>query len=232
MDNFDLLFTRMTDMGITQQELKTQMELNKAKVDKCSKDQQFIAQQVQANGQVVAQLTLRQFEEEDRSNSLGSESLMYDEEGIEFQNVFGRNKAPSKSPRSKTYKPKHETTPEDAVPHHALPKMHFPKFDGSHPKIWIDNCTNYFSIYNVPERVWVSSATMHLEGNAAKWFQAYKQTHTKISWLTFCLAVEEKFGADDYRNALADLIDLKQVGSVEDYTTKFQQLQFDITMHS
>lgn len=44
MDNFDLLFTRMIDMGIVQQELKTQIELNNSKVDKCSSDQQFIAQ--------------------------------------------------------------------------------------------------------------------------------------------------------------------------------------------
>ena len=78
----------------------------------------------------------------------------------------------------------------------------------------------------------MSSATMHLEGNAAKWYQAYKQTHTKISWVTFCLVVEQQFGANDYRNALTELIDLKQSGTVEDYTTKFEQLQFDITMHS
>jgi hypothetical protein len=44
IDNFDLLFTRMIDMGIVQQELKTQIELNNSKVDKCSSDQQFIAQ--------------------------------------------------------------------------------------------------------------------------------------------------------------------------------------------
>lgn len=44
--------------------------------------------------------------------------------------------------------------------------------------------------------------------------------------------MEQQFGADDYRNALTELIDLRQSGTVEDYTTKFQQLQFDITMHS
>jgi len=44
--------------------------------------------------------------------------------------------------------------------------------------------------------------------------------------------MEQQFGADDYRNALTELIDLRQSGTVEDYTTKFEQLQFDITMHS
>lgn len=72
---------------------------------------------------------------------------------------------------------------------------------------------------------------MHLEGNASKWFQAYKQTHENISWLHFCIAVKQKFGADDYRTTLTDLIDLKQTGTVEDYTAKFQALQFDVIIH-
>lgn len=50
MDNFDLLYNRMTDMGLVQQELKTQIELNNTKVDKCAAEQEFIAQQVRANG--------------------------------------------------------------------------------------------------------------------------------------------------------------------------------------
>jgi len=48
----------MDDIGVIQQELKTQMQENNKKVDKCSAEQQFIAQQVRANGQAVAQLTL------------------------------------------------------------------------------------------------------------------------------------------------------------------------------
>jgi len=110
--------------------------------------------------------------------------------------------------------------------------MYFPQFDGTHPKIWIDNCANYFSIYFVPASVWLSSTTMHLEGNASKWWQAYKQQHTKITWLSFCLAIEQEFGADDYRIALTDLITLKRTGNLGEYTTQFQALQFDITMHS
>jgi hypothetical protein len=44
--------------------------------------------------------------------------------------------------------------------------------------------------------------------------------------------VEEEFGADDFRTVMNDLLDLKQMGTVEDYTTKFQALQFNITMHN
>ena len=45
-------------------------------------------------------------------------------------------------------------------------------------------------------------------------------------------SVENKFGVDDFRTAMNDLLALTQIGTVEDYTTKFQALQFDITMHN
>jgi hypothetical protein len=38
MENFDLLYTRLNDMGITQQELKNQIQLNNTKVDQCSNE--------------------------------------------------------------------------------------------------------------------------------------------------------------------------------------------------
>jgi hypothetical protein len=48
--------------------------------------------------------------------------------------------------------------------------MQFPTFDGQNPKIWIDNCTNYFAVYKVEEELKVTAATMHLQENAAKWW--------------------------------------------------------------
>jgi hypothetical protein len=30
-----------------------------------------------------------------------------------------------------------------------LPKLHFPKFDGDHPKLWQSRCENYFEMYSV-----------------------------------------------------------------------------------
>ena len=40
MENFDVLFARVNGIGVIQQELKTQMEQNNLKVDKCSEEQQ------------------------------------------------------------------------------------------------------------------------------------------------------------------------------------------------
>lgn len=73
---------------------------------------------------------------------------------------------------------------------------------------------------------------MHLQDNAAMWWEAYKLSNPTVNWTTFAQDIEFKFGSDDYRTALAELIELKQTGSVDDYTITFQALQYKITMHS
>jgi len=102
--------------------------------------------------------------------------------------------------------------------------MQFPIFDGTDPKVWKDNYKSYFELYSLPEGMWITSATLHFKENAAKWYQAYKQTHTLGTWAQFCEAVEEEFGADDLRAAMNELLELKQTTTVEEYTTKFQAL--------
>jgi len=72
---------------------------------------------------------------------------------------------------------------------------------------------------------------MHLQENAAKWWQAYKRTHTNVAWKQFITDMQETFGLDDHRSALNDLLDLKQTSTVEDYTSHFKSLQFDVSMH-
>jgi hypothetical protein len=61
-------------------------------------------------------------------------------------------------------------------------------------------------VYAIHESWWVTAATMHLEDNAAKWWEAYKLSHTNVTWQVFCQDIQAKFGSDDYRSTLADLI--------------------------
>ena len=92
---------------------------------------------------------------------------------------------------------------------------------------------DYFHICNVPEYMWVTTASLHLDDNAAQWFQMYKlQNGGAGTWLQFMQAVEEQFGSDDYRQALNELLMLKQKGTVEEYAAEFESLQFQISMHN
>ena len=133
MEHFDLLFTRVNDIGEVQQQMKQQMDIRGAAMDAYSAEQHLIAQQVKANGAVVAQLTMRQFDHEDQFEDHASESIIFDDEQPHFENVFASKKDTFKPGSSKTKKPppKHERNKEErktTFPNQSLPKMHV---DGS-----------------------------------------------------------------------------------------------------
>lgn len=67
MENFDLLFSQRNEMGVVQQQqLKTLLDIRGATMDQYSQEQHMIAQQVKANGQAVAQLTMHHFKYDDK----------------------------------------------------------------------------------------------------------------------------------------------------------------------
>ncbi|WVZ63441.1 hypothetical protein U9M48_013075, partial [Paspalum notatum var. saurae] len=202
------LIFEFTSSGPESSEMKAQMEMNAKTIDKNYQEQLLIAQQVKATE-----------ENPFHTAEQGGTSTQNHHKGFKHHCNTSRPHRP------------HHSEPEQ-VPRHALPKLQFPRFDGSHPKIWKDQCEDYFSIYKVPEIMWVTTAAMHFQDNAAKWLQAYKQTHKLSSWSTFCTDVELKFGADDYRIALTELMALQQTESVEVYTKAFQTLQFEICLHN
>jgi hypothetical protein len=111
-------------------------------------------------------------------------------------------------------------------------KVMFPRFNGEHPRIWRDQCLDYFRVCNVHPTMWLTAATMHLEGNAAHWFQAYKFKHEVVGWPDFITAVEAKFGVADHRNFMNELMSLKQTSTVDEYCSKFQELVFKISGHN
>ncbi|KAM0923864.1 hypothetical protein ACQ4PT_005269 [Festuca glaucescens] len=78
-------------------------------------------------------------------------------------------------------------------------KMSFPRFDGENPRIWKDKCLGYFRLFNVNPSLWLVSATLHMDGNAALWLKAYRLRHEISTWPALMAAVLDKFGADDYR---------------------------------
>jgi hypothetical protein len=74
-------------------------------VDNVASEQKFIAEQVKANGLAVAQLTLRQFEDEARSasGSGSSGSVVFEE--APFTNVFADDKGKGTSKPSTSKRP-------------------------------------------------------------------------------------------------------------------------------
>jgi hypothetical protein len=173
MENFDMLFSQVSDIGVVQQQMKSKMDILGAAMDKHTEEQHMIAKQVKANGAAVAQLTLKQFENVNKFNDDSSDSIV-DEEDITFDNIFAKNKGISKSETSKKRRPPPKFDKKTSLPSQSMPKMQFPKFDGTNSKVWKDNCESYFELYQLPEGMWITAAHAYFEGNAAKWYQAYK----------------------------------------------------------
>jgi hypothetical protein len=90
--------------------------------------------------------------------------------------------------------------------------------------IWHDKCDEYFSLYKIPDTMKTSAASLHLEGTVLSLL--WKKNLVLVSWDRFISVVEEKFGAYHYRKSLDLLLELKQEGMVEEYTSEFESLQF------
>lgn len=102
-----------------------------------------------------------------------------------------------------------------------MPKMQFPRFEGQDPTIWRDKCETYFQIFYIPDHMKIMTAVMHVDENASRWFRVYKRKSMVETWDQFIKAVEQKFGAYDYQHTINELLDLKQIGSVEEYAAAF-----------
>jgi hypothetical protein len=116
--------------------------------------------------------------------------------------------------------------------HLSIPRMSFPKFEGEEPRIWIDQCVDYFTLYRVPEPVWVMSASLNMEGNAKRWFHIFKIRYGPCSWEEFCDAVLLKFGSEEYSQAMQSLLDIRQSGSVEEYKKLFDEARYATSVHN
>lgn len=119
---------------------------------------------------------------------------------------------------------------EDIGGRSPLPKMSCPRFSGEHPRIWRDQCLDYFRVFNISPTLWLTTATLHLDGNAAIWLQSYKQLHELRGWPQLIEAIEAEFGGDDQRRFTKSLLKLQQAGSVEEYIHEFQALMYQVLM--
>jgi hypothetical protein len=115
-----------------------------------------------------------------------------------------------------------------------LPKAVFPKFNGSHPKVWREKCEKYFNMYHVPMHLWSQFATIHFMGSAELRLQTYEAQHSysEITWAELCIAVESKFGKDLYHNAMHDLLQIKQTADVQVYYYRFQTAMHKVLVHN
>jgi len=104
-----------------------------------------------------------------------------------------------------------------AIRSNHVPKLKFPVFDGTNPRLWVDRCEMYFELYPVTESLKTRLAALNFTGVAASWLQTYELRGRVTSWTTLCKAVCDRFDRDQYQTFLRQLDSLKQTGSVTEY---------------
>ncbi|XP_066332617.1 uncharacterized protein [Miscanthus floridulus] len=115
----------------------------------------------------------------------------------------------------------HHCYEDEGGGNHHLPKINFPPFDGSNPKLWLERCLDYFEMYFVPHRRWIKVSTMHLSGAVACWLQSVEDQVSAGSWEQFCQLVMNRFGKDQHELLIRHLFHIHQSRSVQEYIDKF-----------
>lgn len=105
-----------------------------------------------------------------------------------------------------------------------LPKLDFPKFDGSNPRLWVKQCETFFDVYAIAPRLWVRYASMNLIGSAALWFQTLQGNSTEITWDAFVLSATNRFDRDEHNHLLRQFFHHQQLSDVSEYVEQFSDI--------
>ncbi|XP_026459437.1 uncharacterized protein LOC113360105 [Papaver somniferum] len=106
-----------------------------------------------------------------------------------------------------------------------IPKIEFPKFDGTNPRSWIRKCRNFFLLHNMSDPQMVNIASMYLEGKADIWFQNYQIGKPLITWDDFVRDICLRFQEVGHDDVVGEFNKLNQLGSILDYQEVFEELK-------
>jgi hypothetical protein len=109
--------------------------------------------------------------------------------------------------------------------------MDFPKFDGTDPMIWKDNCEMYFEIFGISEMMKVKFAMLNFVGNAALWLKTVQSKQYIIHWEDLYKAVESYWGKNKFNLFMRQILTIRQTDTVATYTEKFNHLKHQILLH-
>jgi len=106
-----------------------------------------------------------------------------------------------------------------------LPNLEFPSFDGCNPRNWVKKCPRYFALCKIPDAHRVDVASIHLTGKAETWFASYIAVRKNVDWSDFIVDLCNRFRKELGSKIVEDFHKLHQLGSVEEYLEKFEDLK-------
>ncbi|KAH6811646.1 hypothetical protein C2S51_025408 [Perilla frutescens var. frutescens] len=112
-----------------------------------------------------------------------------------------------------------------------VPRVDFPKFDGSKPRSWMLKCDEYFKLVpDTPDEQRIILASMYFEGKAALWYQNFSSKHVLVNWKQFLEVISARF--EDLKEAkiVEEFNQLKHIGDYMDYVGRFKELKESMMM--
>jgi len=105
-------------------------------------------------------------------------------------------------------------------------EVDYPRFDGEDVLGWIYKCEQFFEVDGTPDNVKVKFASIQLSGKALMWHQSFMKGRDRVwpGWGKYKGAIAARFGRHPFDDPLAELMKLKQQGSVEQYQESFDAL--------
>lgn len=107
-----------------------------------------------------------------------------------------------------------------------LPKVDFPKFDGSNARSWVVKAGKFFMLNpGMDEPTKVIFASLYLEGEADNWFQTVQHQHGSFTWKGFVNQLLQRFSSGNQENLVGRFNKLTQTGTVKAYIAEFEELR-------
>ncbi|KAH9605981.1 hypothetical protein KSS87_012166 [Heliosperma pusillum] len=108
---------------------------------------------------------------------------------------------------------------------HLSPKLEFPVFDGSNPRIWVKKCKRYFELCKLAENQKVSMTSLYMVGKAESLVHSYMTIRPNVEWDDFVMDLCARFKENLGSNVVEEFNKLQQKGSLEDYLDAFEHLR-------
>ena len=110
------------------------------------------------------------------------------------------------------------------------PKMDFPKFHGDDPKIWVRQCEDYFSLYDIQEVFKTRFATLNFRGKAALWLETVEAKQRIEHWGDLVVAVLGHWDKNKHSWFMRQILGIRQTTTVAEYIENFDELRHKILL--
>lgn len=113
-----------------------------------------------------------------------------------------------------------------------MPKLEFPKFDGSNSRIWIKKCNKYFDLCKIPNDQKVDLASLYMVDKAENWIASYLSVRRSVDWNDFIIDLTARFRDDSGINIVEQFNKLQQYDTLEKYIDEFEDLRSSMIQSS